>query len=45
MNQNVTLKLSETIEMPMIGFGTYLLADEEAETCVSECHHRGIPAY
>ena len=35
MNQNVTLKLSETIEMPMIGFGTYLLADEATETCVS----------
>lgn len=35
MNQNVTLKLSETTEMPVIGFGTYLLPDEEAETCVS----------
>jgi len=35
MNQKATLKLSESIDMPMIGFGTYLLSDEDAETCVS----------
>jgi len=35
MTQNMTLKLAESIEMPMIGFGTYLLSDEDAETCIS----------
>lgn len=35
MNQEMTLKLSESVDMPMIGFGTYLLSDEDAETCVS----------
>ena len=35
MNQKMTLKLSESTDMPMIGFGTYLLSDEDAETCMS----------
>ena len=41
MNQNETLKLSETIEMPVIGFGTYLLPDEETEACVSNAINVG----
>jgi len=35
MDQKKTLKLSDTVEMPMIGFGTYLISDEDAETYVS----------
>lgn len=35
MSGNMTLQLSDTVQMPMVGFGTYLISDEDAETCVS----------
>ena len=35
MSGAMTWRLSDTVEMPMVGFGTYLISDEEAETCVA----------
>jgi len=35
MSEAMTLRLSATVQMPMIGFGTYLISDEDAQTCVA----------
>jgi len=35
MSEAMTLRLSATVQMPMVGFGTYLVPDEDAETCVA----------
>jgi len=35
MTEATTLKLSDTVRMPKVGFGTYLISDEDAETYVT----------
>lgn len=35
MSEAMTLRLSDTVQMPMVGFGTYLISDEDVETCVA----------
>ena len=34
LNTNMKMSLSETIQIPMVGFGTYLINDEDAKSCV-----------
>ena len=47
LNKDMKMSLSETIQIPMVGFGTYLINDEDALSCVfwnitrvnSQCVH------
>lgn len=35
MSGTMTLRLSDSVRMPMVGFGTYLIPDGDADTCVA----------
>jgi len=35
MTEATTLKLSDTVQMPKVGFGTYLISDEDTQTYVA----------
>ncbi len=41
MSDAITLQISDEVHMPMIGFGTYLIADEDAESCVANAIEAG----
>ena len=41
LNKDMKMSLSETIQIPMVGFGTYLINDEDAKSYVYEAIHSG----
>ena len=41
LNKDTKISLSETIQIPMVGFGTYLINDEDAKLYVYKAIHAG----
>ena len=41
LNKDMKMSLSETIQIPMVGFGTYPINNEDAKSCVYKAIHSG----
>jgi 2,5-diketo-D-gluconate reductase A len=39
--ENMQMNLTKTIQIPVVGFGTYLIKDEEAQSCVQQALRSG----
>jgi diketogulonate reductase-like aldo/keto reductase len=40
-----TMKLSNGVEIPVLGYGVYQVTPAECERCGERCHQRGVPPY